>query len=188
MVGKPKKAQEVGKVAEGEPSADAPQKKKGLLIPLIIGLALAIAGGAGGYWAVTSGPLGGSSDSAGYDDQGSGHGGDGEEAVTYIRPEPEEVAFVPLDPMVITIGSGALGRQLLFTAELEVAPDDAEEVTNLLPRVLDVLNGYLRVIDMQELNDPRTLVRLRAQLLRRIQIVTGEVLVRDLLVTEFVVN
>jgi len=61
-------------------------------------------------------------------------------------------------------------------------------VTNLLPRVLDVLNSYLRVIDMQELNDPRALVRLRAQLLRRVQIVTGDVLVRDLLVTEFVVN
>ena len=70
----------------------------------------------------------------------------------------------------------------------KVAPDDAEEVTHLLPRVLDVLNSYLRVIDMEELNDPRTLVRLRAQLLRRIQIVTGDVLVRDLLVTEFVVN
>jgi len=179
-------------VAEIEPDADATPKKKGLLIPLIIGLVLAIAGGAGGYWAATSGPLGQSADSAGYEDAGSGHedadAADDAETATYIRPELEDVAFVPLNPMVITIGSGAPGRQLLFTAELEVAPDDAEAVANLLPRVLDVLNSYLRVIDMQELNDPRTLVRLRAQLLRRIQIVTGDVLVRDLLVTEFVVN
>ena len=176
-------------MANIEPDAEATPKKKGLLIPLIIGLVLAIAGGAGGYWAVTSGPLGGGSDSAGYDsDDGYGSDDADEEAVTYIRPEPEAVAFVPLDPMVITIGPGAVGRQLLFTAELEVAPDDTEEVTNLLPRVLDVLNSYLRVIDMQELNDPRALVRLRAQLLRRVQIVTGDVLVRDLLVTEFVVN
>jgi flagellar protein FliL len=189
MVVKPKKAQEVRKVAEVEPGADATPKKKGMLIPLIIGLVLAITGGAGGYWAATSGPLGGSADSAGYGDQGSGlEDASDAETVTYIRPELEEVAFVPLDPMVITIGSGGQGRQLLFTAELEVAPDDADQVANLLPRVLDVLNSYLRVIDMQELNDPRTLVRLRAQLLRRIQIVTGDVLVRDLLVTEFVVN
>jgi len=177
-------------VAVIEPDGDAAPKKKGMLIPLVVGLALAVAGGAGGYWAVTSGPLGGSSDSAAYGGDGYGYGQEAADAnaVPYIRPELEEVAFVPLDPMVITLGSGAQGRQLLFTAELEVAPDDAEEVTNLLPRVLDVLNSYLRVIDMQELNDPRTLVRLRAQLLRRIQIVTGEMLVRDLLVTEFVVN
>lgn len=175
-------------MAEVEPDAKAPPRKKGLLVPLIVGLVLAIAGGAGGYWAVTSGPLGRTSESAGSGGDGYGDDGGEEEAASYIRPELEEVAFVPLDPMVITIGSGAVGRQLLFTAELEVAPDDAEEVTNLLPRVLDVLNSYLRVIDMQELDDPRTLVRLRAQLLRRIQIVTGEVLVRDLLVTEFVVN
>jgi len=176
-------------VADVEPGAEAAQKKKGLLIPGVIGLVLAIAGGLGGYWAVTSGPLGGSSDSAEYGGS-DGYGSDevADDVVTYIRPELDEVAFVPLDPMVITIGPGTVGRQLLFTAELEVAPDDAEEVTNLLPRVLDVLNSYLRVIDMQELNDPRTLVRLRAQLLRRIQIVTGDVLVRDLLVTEFVVN
>ena len=57
-----------------------------------------------------------------------------------------------------------------------------------MPRVMDVINSYLRVLDRQELTDPRTLARLRAQLLRRIQIVTGDVLVRDLLVTEFVVN
>ena len=176
-------------MADVEPGAEAAPKKKGLLIPGAIGLVLAIAGGLGGYWAVTSGPLGGASDAAEYDgSDGYGSGEAAEDVVPYIRPELEEVAFVPLDPMVITIGPGTVGRQLLFTAELEVAPDDAEEVTNLLPRVLDVLNSYLRVIDMQELNDPRTLVRLRAQLLRRIQIVTGDVLVRDLLVTEFVVN
>lgn len=171
-----------------EPDGDTAPKKKGMLIPLIVGLALAVAGGGGGYWAVTSGPLGGTSDSAAYGADGYGQEAADANAVPYIRPELEEVAFVPLDPMVITLGSGAQGRQLLFTAALEVAPNDAEEVTNLLPRVLDVLNSYLRVIDMQELNDPRTLVRLRAQLLRRIQIVTGDMLVRDLLVTEFVVN
>lgn len=172
-------------MAQVEPAADGPKQKKGLLVPLLVGLVLAGVGGAGGYWAVTSGPLAGPGDSAAND----GHGDeDSDVAVTHVRPEMEEVAFVPLEPLVITLGPGTAGRHLMFSAELEVAPDDADEVTHLLPRVLDVLNSYLRVIDMEELNDPRTLVRLRAQLLRRIQIVTGDVLVRDLLVTEFVVN
>lgn len=51
-----------------------------------------------------------------------------------------------------------------------------------------MLNGYLRAIAVSEIEDPAGLVRLRAQLLRRIQIVTGEGRVRDLLVTEFVLN
>jgi flagellar FliL protein len=58
----------------------------------------------------------------------------------------------------------------------------------LLPRIADVLNGYMRAIDVTQLEDPAALVRMRAQLLRRIQIVTGEGRVRDLLVTEFVLN
>jgi flagellar FliL protein len=69
-----------------------------------------------------------------------------------------------------------------------VAKDKAEEVTGLVPRILDVLNGYLRALDVAELEDPDALVRLRSQMLRRIQIVTGEGRVRDLLVTEFVLE
>ena len=57
-----------------------------------------------------------------------------------------------------------------------------------MPRIVDVMNGYLRALDAAELENPAALVRLRAQMLRRIQIVTGEGRVRDLLITEFVLN
>jgi flagellar FliL protein len=63
-----------------------------------------------------------------------------------------------------------------------------QEVTLLLPRIMDVLNGYLRAIDITQLEDPAALIRIRAHMLRRIQIVTGEGRVRDLLITEFVLN
>ena len=92
------------------------------------------------------------------------------------------------DQMVLSLGAAAEGRYLRFTAQLEVPSAHADEVTLLKPRILDVLNGYLRAVDPAELEDPAALVRLRAQMLRRIQIVTGEGRVRDLLVTEFVLN
>ena len=41
---------------------------------------------------------------------------------------------------------------------------------------------------MRDIEDPAALARLRAQMLRRIQVVTGEGQVRDLLITEFVLN
>ena len=98
------------------------------------------------------------------------------------------LAFVPVDPLVITLGSGEAVRHLRFTSQIEVAGPHASEVQLLLPRIADVLNGYLRAVEVTELEDPAALVRIRAHLLRRIQIVTGEGRVRDLLVTEFVLN
>jgi flagellar FliL protein len=77
---------------------------------------------------------------------------------------------------------------LRFTSQLEVAGNHSEEVTLLLPRIMDVMNSHLRAIEVAALEDPAGLVRMRAQMLRRIQMVTGEGRVRDLLVTEFVLN
>ena len=158
----------------------APKPRKRLLIPLLIGVVLALVGAGGGYWAVTSGPLAGS----GSDPVAEGGGAREQTA----RLPPTEVVFVPLETLVISLGPDEMARHLMFTAELEVAPSHAAEVTRLSPRVLDVLNSYLRVISLTELSDPTSLARLRAQMLRRIQIVTGAGRVQDLLVTQFVVN
>ncbi len=51
-----------------------------------------------------------------------------------------------------------------------------------------MLNSYLRAVEVRQLEDPSALLRLRAQMLRRVQIVTGEGRVRDLLISEFVLN
>jgi flagellar FliL protein len=77
---------------------------------------------------------------------------------------------------------------LRFTSQIEVESKHAEDVTLILPRIIDVLNGYLRAVDAKELQDPVAMVRIRAHLLRRIQMVSGEGRVRDLLITEFVLN
>lgn len=98
------------------------------------------------------------------------------------------IAFVPIEPMIVSLGSEGRNRHLRFNAQLEVPVAHQGDVTLLLPRIMDVLNGYLRAVEIRDLEDPAALIRLRAQMLRRVQIVTGEGRVRDLLVTEFVVN
>ncbi len=113
----------------------------------------------------------------------------GDEEAKEETPDPfPEIAFVPIEPIMVTLGPGSTSKHLKFTAQLEVAKPYAEEVTVLMPRILDVLNSYLRAIAPQELEDPAQMARLRAQMLRRVQIVTGDGRVRDLLVTEFVLN
>ncbi len=167
---------------DDEVETEDAKKKKGLKGPLLIGVILAALGGGGGFWAVTQGPLASTTPTEDSAEQG------GEDAEDQGGGEPVDVAFVELETLVITLGAEGSGRNLIFTAALEVEPDHLEEVTALSPRVLDVLNSYLRVISVSELSEPTSLARLRAQMLRRIQVVTGSGRVRDLLVTQFLVN
>ena len=158
-------------------------KKKALMVPLLLGMILAAVGGYGGYWAVTFGPF--ASESAPED--GAEEAGENEDAYGTDTP-PTDVAFIELETLIITLGAEQSNRNLIFTAALEVRPEHVDEVTQLTPRVLDVLNSYLRVIAISELSEPTSLARLRAQMLRRIQVVTGSGRVHDLLVTQFLVN
>ncbi len=99
-----------------------------------------------------------------------------------------DVAFVPIDQIIIQLRGTEPRRHLKFRVQLEVDPAHKLEVQQVTPRISDVLNTYLRAVDLQDFEDGAGLPKLRAQLLRRIQIVTGKGKVRDLLVMEFLVN
>lgn len=154
------------------PDADEAAKASSKL-PLILGLVFAVLGGAGGFYAVYSGLL----LSAGV-----------EASKPAPAPTVSDVAFVEIAPIVISLGPTGNVRHLRFGAQLEVAKGHEEAVRSHIPRIVDVLNGYLRAVDMADLEDPSALVRLRAQMLRRVQIVAGEGSVRDLLIMEFVLT
>jgi len=161
---------------EQSAESEAPTKKSKL--GLLIGLVLAAVLGGGGFFAVYSGMLLG----AGEDMADAGHS----DAVVIDELAP--VSFVALDPLVISIGRGSTARHLRFRAELEVTPGAESDVKQLAPRMMDVLNSYLRAIEVSDLEDPSALIGLRAQMLRRIQLVTGDGRVRDLLIMEFVLS
>lgn len=164
--------------------AEEPVKKSKM--PLIIGAVLALVLGGGAFFAIYSGMILGGGDSGGHeaagadDGHGDGHGGGDSAAL--------DVAFVEIEPMVVTLGPDAHDRHLRFRAQLEVPPSHKNAVTQLMPRILDVLNSYLRAVEPAELERPTALITLRGQMLRRIQLVTGQDHVRDLLITEFALN
>ncbi len=185
--------------ALADPVEDAPKSKSKL--PLLLGLVLALAGGGGGFFAVSSGMLlggaGAESHAAdGHATEDTGHAAEGHDdhasdahgAETGGTSGLANVAFIPLDPLIISIPSTNGTRFLRFTAQLEVPPKYQSDVAAVMPRVVDVLNGYLRAVELDELADPTVLVRLRGQMLRRVQVVTGQDQVRDLLIMEFVLN
>lgn len=162
---------DVADIVEAEPVAK--KGKRGLILGLVAALAL----GGGGFYAIYAGYLDPSALFGGHEAASSGH-----------ELPAADVAFVPMEPIMISLPPGSSARHLRFTGQLEVAPGSAAEVAGLMPRVLDVLNTYLRAVQARDLEDPAALARLRAQMLRRIQVVIGDGQVRDLLITEFVLN
>ncbi|MEL7345575.1 MAG: flagellar basal body-associated FliL family protein [Pseudomonadota bacterium] len=152
---------------------DAP--KKGILMPLIIGVVLAAVGGGGGFFAVQSGLIGGAAPATA-------------EAPPPKTTSSKDIAFIAIDPMIISIGEAGANRHLRFRAQLEVDQTYTDEITAIMPRIVDVLNGYLRAIRLTDIEDNVALFRLRAQMLRRVQLVAGPGRVKDVLIQEFVLN
>ena len=159
-------------MAEIEDPLDAAPEKKSKL-PMIIGFVLALLLGGGGFYATFAGMILAPHDAAKNQEHGPS-----------ALPD---IAFVPIDSIVISLGAASKNSQLKMTAQLEVDKAYVADVTLLMPRIVDVLNSYLRAVETAQLEDPAGLITLRAQMLRRIQVVTGEGRVRDLLISEFII-
>lgn len=174
-------------------SEEAPKKKSKM--GMLIGLVLALVLGGGGFYAVYSGMLFGSSSETASGGHGATTESGGHETAGGHAAATEHGAnggtttagFVSLEPLVVSLG-GSNNQHLRFRGELEVEEGMEEEVSHLVPRVMDVLNSYLRAVSISDLEDPTTLVTLRAQMLRRIQLVVGAGKVHDLLIMEFVLS
>ncbi|RRH74281.1 flagellar basal body-associated FliL family protein [Falsigemmobacter faecalis] len=145
----------------------AAQPKSGKM-PVMLGLALSLPALAAGFWLTWSGmiPFGGG--------QAAG--------------SPAAVSYIELDPLIVALNPGSRSRHLRLTAHLEVEPGARAAVENLRPRILDMMNSYLSALTLGELEAQSSMIRLRAHLLRRIALIAGEGQVRDLLITEFVLN
>ncbi len=151
-------------------TADAPTTpRKGSRLPLILGVFLALAGAAGGFFAVRAGVFG---------------GGESQAAADPAMPLPD-IAFVEVDPIIVSLPDD---RVLRFRAQLEVTAPHVADVQKMMPRVVDVMNGYLRALEPADFQHPAVLPRLRGQLLRRVQVVVGDGRVRDVLIMEFVLS
>ncbi len=176
-------------MAKTDGQKDAAPKKPRKL-GLLVGAAALLLGAGGGFYAVRSGLILGGAEAAAeatadapaeaHDPAGdafAGAGGDG-----------AAVVFLPVEPLVVSLAAPAQGRHLRFRAELEVDAAHSAEVAHLMPRIVDVMNGYLRAVDPARLEAPGGLADLRAQMLRRVELVVGRDRVSDLLVMEFVLS
>ncbi|MCA0870527.1 flagellar basal body-associated FliL family protein [Seohaeicola saemankumensis] len=177
------------------PEEPADGAKKTGKLPLIIGLVLAVSGGAGGFLAVQAGLLPfGTSDSheevhPSHSEDGGGLSAEPAGEKHVVSPDAlPDISYVSVDPITVSLTGDHGLMHLRFRAELEVEKAYAQDVELIRPRIVDVLNGYLRALEMEDLRNTHSLTRLRSQMLRRVQIVAGRGRVRDLLIMDFVLN
>jgi flagellar FliL protein len=164
---------DTAQIDAAEVGARPARSLKGLVFGMLGGLVL----GGAGFYAIYSGLI---------DVDGLLKGGEAEKpAEGAVLPD---IGFVKMEPIVVSLPPGASARHLRFIGQLEVVPEHMAEVVQLMPRIMDVLNTYLRAVEIADLEQPASISRLRAQMLRRIQVVTGEGKVRDLLISEFILN
>jgi flagellar FliL protein len=157
------------------------EPQKSSKMPMIIGLVLALVGGGGGFFAVSQGLIlapesvpGEMHEDAEHDDVEKG--------------KLDDVAFVQMEPLTISMPRSSRYAHLRFRGELEVVKEHKGDVEAVLPRIVDVLNSYLRALEISDIEQVASLTRLRAQMLRRVQIVAGPTRVKDVLIMEFVLN
>lgn len=155
---------------EAAEAAAAGGKAKSGKLPLLLALVAAPLIGGGAFFAIQSGMILAPAPSG------------------PALPDTGSASFVPVEQMLISLGPAAGNRHLRFSAQLEVARGQTSAVQALMPRIVDVLNSYLRAVDFGDLQEPASLLRLRAQMLRRLQVIAGEGRITDLLITEFVLN
>ena len=168
-------SQDVGEMEiEATPRGGLNGKK--LVLFIILPILLLVGGAAGAYFAGLLDPLMGA-----------------------MEPEAEEVEVEPVDTravffdlpqMLVNLNTGGRKNNYLkISISLELAKEtDRAELTNLLPRVVDNFQVYLRELRVEDLRGSAGVQRLREELLMRVNAAVHPIVVRDVLFKEMLVQ
>ncbi len=194
---------EAGGEAEG-----APAKKKLPLLFIIIPAALVVLGGGGGAAfflmqpkaeAAESGDghgkaekKGGAAEKKGGGGHGAASGSDGEAnpALGVISEGPDGVTFYTLPDMVVNIQAPG-GRPTFLKLKLTLEMKDAALAEHLqaeMPRMQDLFQTFLRELTPEDLAGSAGSFQLKAEILRRVNLIAAPGKVDAVLIEEMLVN
>ncbi len=190
-------------VAEGEGGeAEAPAKKKKLpLLFIVVPAALVVLGGGGGAAFFLMQPKAEAADGGhapkasghGAPKKGGGHGGGSGEAnpaLGVISEGPDGVVFYTLPDMTVNI-QGPEGRPMYLKLKLTLEMHDyalAEHLQAEMPRMQDMFQTFLRELRPEDLAGSAGSFQLRAEILRRVNLIAAPGKVDAVLIEEMLVN
>ena len=183
--------------ADGE-AEGAPAKKKLPLLFIIIPAALVVLGGGGGAAFFLMQPKAEAAD-AGHaapekKKDGGGHGaaadGEADPALGVISDGPDGVVFYTLPDMTVNIQAPD-GRPMYLKLKLTLEMNDADLAHHLqaeMPRMQDMFQGFLRELRPDDLAGSAGSFQLRAEILRRVNLIAAPGKVDAVLIEEMLVN
>jgi len=190
---------------EGEEGADVPKKKKLPLLFIIIPAALVVLGGGGAAAFFLLQPKPAAAEDGGHgaekkgghekkaEKKGKSHGGGdapADPAMGVIAEGPEGVTFFTLPDMVVNIQSPD-GRPTFLKLKLTLETKDAavaEQLQAEMPRMQDMFQGFLRELRPEDLAGSAGTFQLRAEILRRVNLIAAPGKVDAVLVEEMLVQ
>ena len=109
---------------------------------------------------------------------------------TPIPVTPPQVAFYDVPDILVNIqGADAAPAYLKLSVSLELdSPEEVAGMKALMPRIVDQFQGYLRELRVDDLKGSAGVVRLKEELLRRINASAAPYRVRDVLLKEMIVQ
>lgn len=186
--------------AEGEDgAAGASGKKKIPLLFIVIPAALVVLGGGGATAFMLMKPksaeaAGGHAPPAKEEKKGGGHGGgkEGEApaGAGKVAAGPDGVTFYTLPDMIVNIQS-VDGRPTYLKLRLTLEMKDASVASHLqaeAPRMQDMFQGFLRELRPEDLAGSAGSYQLRAEILRRVNLIAAPGKVDAVLIEEMLVQ
>ena len=162
---------------EGAEGVDLPKKKVSgkKMVLILLAVLLLVGGGAGGAYFM-----------------GMFGGGEEEHAAEEAKAAEEEAAanavpvYYEVPSMVVNlVSSGRRQAYVKIRVQLMLAKEeDRLKVTENQPRITDSFQTYLRELSMEELQGSAGLLRLREELLVRVNAAVAPIVVKDLLFQE----
>jgi len=182
---------------EGEEGL-VPKKKKLPLLFIIIPAALVVLGGGGGAAFFLMQPKAASAEEGHgaakkAEKKGGGHGAAdaaANPALGVISEGPDGVTFYTLPDMVVNI-QAADGRPTFLKLKLTLEMKDhalAEHLQAEMPRMQDMFQGFLRELRPEDLAGSAGSFQLRAEILRRVNLIAAPGKVDAVLIEEMLVN
>lgn len=197
---------------EGGDGEGAPAKKKLPLLFIIIPAAVLVLGGGGAAAFVMMQPKSAPAEDHGGGDhgaekkeagdhgkkagkkEGGGHGGGAEgeadPSLGTIAEGPDGVTFYTLPDLLVNIQS-ANGRPSYLKLKLTLEMQDPELATHLqgeMPRMQDMFQGFLRELRPEDLAGSSGTFQLRAEILRRVNLIAAPGKVDAVLIEEMLVQ
>ena len=193
-------------VSDGEGADGAPAKKKLPLLFIIIPAALVVLGGGGAaaFFLMKPKPAEAEAGEHGAEkkadhgkkeekkggEHGGGKDGEADPAAGKIASGPDGVTFYTLPDMIVNIQS-ADGRPTYLKLKLTLEMHDASVATHLqeeMPRLQDMFTGFVRELRPEDLSGSAGTYQLRAEILRRVNLIAAPGKVDAVLIEEMLVQ